>query len=79
MKRRCPCAQIETLIGLMPGEREFERITVPWPGLGPNTVEDMLDLWYCTSCGTVVFIPEEKAVGVPHKPGCMCPRCGKQP
>ncbi len=65
MKRRCPCAQIETLIGLMPGEREFERVTRRVDGGSRQGIVEgtkiVPGLWYCTSCGTVVFIPEEKS------------------
>ena len=61
MKRRCPCAQIETLIGLMPGEREFTRVgTTTHIDDTTSMFEGLLGLWYCTNCGVVVFIPEEK-------------------
>lgn len=75
MKRRCACAKIETLLGTMPGEREFERIIVPRPDLGKNIYQNIFGLWYCTNCGAVIFVPEEK----PHAPGCMCSFCGEKP
>lgn len=68
MRRHCACSEHAPGFILERGgpDRDFEPVVISEPtSHGPNITRQrsLTGLYYCTSCGAVVFVPEEKRDG----------------